>query len=452
MYNIYITKVKNIRPAENADRLNLCEVFGNTTVVDKSVNETDLYVYLPVDGQISQEFGEVNNLFRKKDDAGNQIGGFIDPERRNIRAIRLRGNRSDGLVLPLSSLETFGDISTLKEGDIVTTFNGHVIAEKYIPRSNNSAHSHFSGNRTRKKKAPIAPLFAEHADTEQLAYNLGAFKSGDYVEITLKMHGTSQRTGYLPRLTGYKRTLWERITRKEGTPVYDYGYVSGTRRTVLEDYSGGYYGDNAFREPHSKVFEGKLHKNETIYYEVVGFTTSGQPIMGDADNTKLNDKEFVKQYGETTRFSYGCKPWSDGILSCGVPQSDIYVYRMTMTSPDGEVVEYTPDFMRYRCEQMGVKTVPLLWAGIIPENPGASYDYTITPGEWIQNKAEQYYDGPDPIGKTHVREGVVVRIVNRPKFTAFKTKNFSFKVLEGIIKAEAEAPDIEEAESLEVEE
>jgi hypothetical protein len=450
MYNIYITKVKNIRPAENADRLNLCEVFGNTTVVDKSVNETDLYVYLPVDGQISQEFGEVNNLFRKKDDAGNQIGGFIDPERRNIRAIRLRGNRSDGLVLPLSSLETFGDISTLKEGDIVTTFNGHVIAEKYIPRSNNGAHSHFSGNRTRKKKAPIAPLFAEHADTEQLAYNLGAFKSGDYVEITLKMHGTSQRTGYLPRLTGYKRTLWERITRKEGTPVYDYGYVSGTRRTVLEDYSGGYYGDNAFREPHSKVFEGKMHKGETVYYEVVGFTTSGQPIMGDADNTKLNDKEFVKQYGKKTVFSYGCKPVVS--IDCDDLQSDIYVYRMTMTNPDGEVVEYTPDFMRYRCEQMGVKTVPLLWAGIIPENPGASYDYTITPGEWIQNKAEQYYDGPDPIGKTHVREGVVVRIVNRPKFTAFKTKNFSFKVLEGIIKAEAEAPDIEEAESLEVEE
>lgn len=450
MYNIYITKVKNIRPAENADRLNLCEVFGNTTVVDKSVNETDLYVYLPVDGQISQEFGEANNLFRKKNDQGENVGGFIDPERRNIRAIRLRGNRSDGLVLPLSSLETFGDISTLKEGDIVTTFNGHVIAEKYIPRSNNSAHSQFSGNRTRKKKAPIAPLFAEHADTEQLAYNLGAFKSGDYVEITLKMHGTSQRTGYLPRLTNYKRTLWERITRKEGTPIYDYGYVSGTRRTVLEDYSGGYYGDNAFREPHSKVFEGKMHKGETVYYEVVGFTTSGQPIMGDADNTKLNDKEFVKQYGKKTVFSYGCKPVVS--IDCDDLQSDIYVYRMTMTNPDGEVVEYTPDFMRYRCEQMGVKTVPLLWAGIIPENPGASYDYTITPGEWIQNKAEQYYDGPDPIGKTHVREGVVVRIVNRPKFTAFKTKNFSFKVLEGIVKAEADAPDIEEAESLEVEE
>jgi hypothetical protein len=57
-----------------------------------------------------------------------------------------------------------------------------------------------------------------------------------------------------------------------------------------------------------------------------------------------------------------------------------------------------------------------------------------------------YSDGPDPVGKTHVREGVVVRIINRPKFAAYKHKNFSFKVLEGIIKANAEAPDMEEAQ------
>jgi RNA polymerase sigma factor (sigma-70 family) len=66
----------------------------------------------------------------------------------------------------------------------------------------------------------------------------------------------------------------------------------------------------------------------------------------------------------------------------------------------------------------------------------------------IKMIAEHYYDGPDPIGKTHVREGVVVRILNRPAFTAFKHKNFAFKCLEGIVKAEAEAPDMEEAQEV----
>ena len=450
MYNIYITKVKNIRPAENADRLNLCEVFGNTTVVDKLVNEEDLYLYLPTDGQISVEFGEANNLFRKKDDAGNNIGGFVDPVKRNISAIRLRGNKSDGLVLPLSSLSSFGDVSGLKEGDIVTVFNGHVIAEKYIPRRPDPSRARSAGNKTRKKKVPTAPLFAEHADTEQLPYNLGAFKIGDEIEITLKMHGTSQRTGYLPVLKGYKRTFLDWLFRREGKPIYDWGYVSGTRRTVLDNYDGGYYGSNEFREPHSKMFEGKLNKGETVYYEVVGFTTNGTPIMSSANNAKLQDKEFIKQYGKETVFSYGCFPTGHTDYDNITPrsQSDIYVYRMTMTNEDGFVVEYTPDFMRYRCEQMGVKCVPTFGKAIVSEDrlhfvapDGYDHDYRIgdgTIGDMILKLAEEYYDGPDPIGKTHVREGVVVRITNRPKFSAYKHKNHDFKVLSGIAIETAE--------------
>jgi hypothetical protein len=104
--------------------------------------------------------------------------------------------------------------------------------------------------------------------------------------------------------------------------------------------------------------------------------------------------------------------------------------------------------MRYRCEQMGAKTVPVFWKGDIPEYPATADDDTVSPGDWIKNVAEKFYDGPDPIGKTHIREGVVCRIINRPKFAAYKHKNFAFKVLEGIIKETADAPDMEEAEAL----
>jgi hypothetical protein len=129
---------------------------------------------------------------------------------------------------------------------------------------------------------------------------------------------------------------------------------------------------------------------------------------------------------------------------------------MTMTNPDGEVVEYTPDFMRYRCEQMGVKTVPVFAKGTIDcegihiyspneELYGFVHESECV-GDTVKEVAEEYYAGPDPIGKTHTREGVVVRIINRPKFCAYKHKNFEFKVLEGIIKDAAEAPDMEEAQ------
>lgn len=490
MYSAYVTTIKNLRKHPNADRLQLGECFGNTVCVSMEYTDGQIGIYFPTDGQLSVEFADTNNLLRKKDADGNNIGGYMDPDKRNVTSIKLRGEKSDGLFLPLVCLEPFGDISSLKVGDVITTFNGHEICTKYIPRRNTRSGHATNGNHTRKKKVPIAPLFTEHADTEQLAYNIGAFQAGDQIEITLKMHGTSQRTGYLPVFKGYKCTnrIYQAalnavmsgkkvgaMTQKladlglaSATPIYDWGYVSGTRRTVLENFDGGYYGSNEFREQHSKFFEGKLHKGEEVYYEVVGFTHTGTPIMATADNKKLNDKEFVKQYGKTTTFSYGCNPDGKegiGITERNVSQSDFYVYRMTMTNEDGDIVEYTPDFMRYRCEQMGCKCVPVMWKGYIPEDEYLEECYDCygeygtwrscrkgTPGEWIKNVAEQYYDGPDPIGKTHVREGVVVRIVNKPKFCAYKHKNFAFKALEGIVKVEAEAPDMEEQEEINEEE
>ena len=471
----YVTTLKNVRPHPNADRMKLADCFGNTVCVGLDAAEGEIVIYFPTDGQLSAEYCAKNDLVRRKDENGNPAGGYLDPDKRNVRAINLRGEKSDGLVMPLFSLEYTGiNFDELHVGDTITVVNGHEICQKYIPRTNHRSRSTGTGNRTRKKKVSIAPLFTEHADPEQLAYNLSAFKPGDEIEITLKMHGTSQRTGYLMTFQGMKRTFWDKLFRREGTPIYNWGGVSGTRRVVLDSYDGGFYGSNEFREQHSKTFEGKLWKGETVYYEVVGFTHTGAPIMASCPNSKVSDKEFTKQYGKETVFSYGCEP--NGLVEGEYlkldynwkkygearlilkPQSDIYVYRMTMTNEDGNVIEYTPDFMRYRCEQMGVKTVPVLWKGIIPHTlndmdsaiPGARFllqDYENA-GEFIKNIAEQYYDGPDPIGKTHVREGVVVRILNRPKFTAYKHKNWFFKCLEGLVKDTTDTPDMEEAQDI----
>ena len=455
-YTGFVCQIKNLRNHPNGDNLYLGECFGNTVAVSRNGYTPGMTgVYFPTDGQLSVEFATKNNLLRLKDENGHSIpgGGYMDPDKRNVTAIKLRGEKSDGLFLPLSCLDYCfedGAAAHLKIGDTIDVVNGHDICTKYIPRNSKRVGRPTDGNRTRKKRVPLAPLFAEHADTEQLAYNLGAFRSGDEVEITLKMHGTSQRTGYLPVFSGFHRTIWDKLFRRDGEPVYTYDIVTGTRRTVINGEDGGYYGSNAFRMPHSELFRGKLWKGETVYYEVVGFTDAGVPIMAECGNKKLNDKEFVKQYGQTTTFSYGCEPHPFNTkLEDNKPQSDIYVYRMTMTNEDGNVVEYTPDFMRYRCEQMGVKTVPVFWKGTIPENPASATDPTIEPGEWIKNVAERFYDGPDPVGKTHIREGVVVRITNKPKFCAYKHKNWYFKALEGIVKVEAEAPDMEEADGLE---
>ena len=143
-----------------------------------------------------------------------------------------------------------------------------------------------------------------------------------------------------------------------------------------------------------------------------------------------SDKEFSQQYGDETIFSYGCN----------IGESDCYVYRMTLTNEDGFAVEIPWEQVLIECEKMGVKCVPTF------------EKFTFTTWEDLMERVEKYYDGADPVGKSHVREGVVVRIDNRPSFTAYKHKNFSFKCLEGIIKDTSDAPDIEEAEELIIDE
>ena len=250
MYCAYVTRIHNLRKHTNADRLLCGECFGNTVIVDLGTDPDQLGVYFPTDGKLGLEFAQKNDLLRRKDENGAPAGGYLDPEKRNIKALKLRGEKSDGLFLPLSCLASFTDIKKLQEGDTISVLNGITICEKYVPAVKRSSGSGGGGNRVRKRSDPISPLFQEHADTEQLAYNLSAFHAGDLVEVTLKMHGTSQRTGYLPVLHGYryrngmeKRLYESRKTpnvirsKIKRAPIYDWGYVTGTRRVVLDTFN-----------------------------------------------------------------------------------------------------------------------------------------------------------------------------------------------------------------------
>lgn len=424
MYCGYVTKLKNVRKHPNADRLVLADVFDSTVVVSANSQDGDIVIYFPCDGQLSAEYCEYNNLLRKKDENGNNIGGFLDPDKRNIKAIKLRGERSDGLVMPLNSLDYISkDLKDiLVVGDQITVLDGKEVCRKYIPRGRRTVNR--AQTKKEKRKVNEFPLFEEHKDTAQLDFNISAFKPGDLVTLTLKMHGTSGRTAYLPSAGKNKieHFIFKLFPR--------YKYVTGTRRVVLQEFGeGGFYGDNAFRATYHNFFKGKLRKGETVYYEIVGYVNETTPIMGIANNKKMNDKEFVKKYGETTTFSYGCKPG----------ESKMYVYRMTYTSLDGIVIEYPWSLVKRRCEEMGATHVMDLDR------------FIYTNEQDLYARINKWLDIDDPIGKTHVDEGVVARIEDRASFTAFKKKSYAFKVLEGIIKENADTPDIEEAQEVEEE-
>jgi hypothetical protein len=240
----------------------------------------------------------------------------------------------------------------------------------------------------------------------------------------LKLHGTSGRTSNSLKLTTkpINKFIYP-ILKKFNLlpkPKKEWDIVTGTRRVVLKSNTDGYYKDT-FRGAWHDFFKNKLHKGETVYYEIVGYTDNNGLIMSSCDNKKTKDKEFIKQYGEVTNFTYGCD----------VGKNDMYIYRMTMTNEDGVVVEYSWDLVKLRAEQMGAKIC-------------LEFDkFIFTTIEDLDERVNKFCDGVDPVGKNHIREGVVIRIENKEKFTAYKHKNFNFKVLEDIVKLD-DIPDLEE--------
>ena len=444
----YIVKVKELRAHPNADKMQIATFFTNDTCVSLDTKLGDIGVYFPCDLQLSAEFCAVNHLCRKKPD-GTADTGYMDPDKRNITAIRLRGERSDGLYLPIKCLEPFGDISALKPGDIISEFNGHPICNKYIPRTNKSISyaNKARGERNRKsaKKARIKyPFFAEHIDTPQLRFNMDMFKPGDIICLTEKVHGTSSRNAYQTTIIGEKGFFltkliahsnwlpkkWRMSAQSHLIPKTEMRYLIGTRRTVLTNNStGGYYGNDDFRKEWGEHFKKKLLPNEECFGEIAGFYAPGAPIMSPGDNTKTKDKEFIKRYGKTTTFSYGCDPTGDN-----KPLNRYFIYRMTYTTPEGVVIEYPWDLVKMRAEQMNFETVPELER------------FIYTTEEDFLARIAKYEDIPSTIDPSHIIEGVVIRKMNGVRFDVAKDKSFNFKVLENIIKVDAEMPDMEEIE------
>ena len=415
-YKAYIVELPEPRKHTNADRLQCFEVYGQNVITDLKYHEGQKCVYFPVDGQLSERFCEENNLLRKKDADGNNIGGYMDPSKRNITAIRLRKEKSEGLVLPIEVLSPYCDVTKLVVGQAISEFGDEVICRKYIPIRRNQRGNGGGKRDERKKKVKTTefPFFEPHVDTEQLAYNQDAFHEGDLVYLTRKLHGTSFRVGNTLEEIHKKPTLLQRIlhpTRKEIVEK-KWKVVGGTRKVILDDdYSGGYYGSNEFRKKYTEQLAPILPKGVTIYGELVGYVNDSTPIMPVADVKKVADKDFRKRYGDRMVFDYGCEPG----------ESHAYIYRMTITNEDGEVFDIPHETMRRWCANHGLDTVPYLER------------FFYTTWEDLNARCEKYLDQPEPLSNgTHITEGVVVTLADKPRFTAYKTKGFWFKCLAGI--------------------
>ena len=434
MYAAKIIKVTNLQLHPNANNLKLLFFGGMQFVVGLDCNVGDTVILFPVDGKLSHEMLYHNNLYR---DASKNLdtlkSGFFE-DNGKIRAQKFRGEMSQGFVIGIRGVEwATNKLDKLEVGLEFDTIDGHVICEKYYTPATR-VQMQKTGNKTRKSNN-IERWIHKHYDTEQLAYNLDKLPESGLVIVTEKAHGSSGFTGYIKTETklfsGYANIINNLFKRQFIKPKIKtaYEYVTCTRNTVCNDREDctSIEGAEYYRWQYHNKFIGILRKGETIYYELVGFTHTGKPIMNQQSTEKLQDKSITKKYGKIITYSYNCDPV--------VKQNDIYVYRITMQNDSGDVIELPWFQVEQRCNKLGLKTVPVLEIMYVT---GAMSDYAKYVTETF------LYNGSSIIDITHLREGFCFRIESEDGTKVYKQKNQIFLVLEGVAKEVDSYVDTEE--------
>jgi len=200
-YCASIVEIKNIIDLEGCENIKHTIILGNYVIVSKDCKVGDIGVFFPVECTISKEFLAHNNLFDKPEMNNDKTKKGFFSHKGRVRCIKLRGNKSEGVFLPLESfvgLVNRSDVERFKVGDEFDHINDNKVCEKYIVPCRNSGTDKRSETKANKKFDRIIPTqFRFHIDTPNLGKNLHFVSPNDVVSITRKLHGTSAIVGLI---------------------------------------------------------------------------------------------------------------------------------------------------------------------------------------------------------------------------------------------------------------
>lgn len=423
-YSATVVRISNLKDHPNAQKLVCTNIYGNNVIVGKETKIGDLGLFFPLESQIGAEFAEKNDLIRRKDENGKPAGGMFD-ENRRVRCQTFRGEKSMGFWIPIDSLRfVLGNNLDIAEGteieQIGDMIDGIIISQKYIPRNVKLPGSGKKEGRKPRESRIIPNQFRFHFDTAQLGKNIHKLKPDDIIVITTKMHGTSAIVSNC--LVKKKLPIMLNILNKIGVPVKDtyHDYVFASRRVIKNEFEESkvhFYSEDLWTRVGKEQFEGKLHTGETVYYEIVGYTSDGGMI----------------QKG----FDYGCEPGT----------YKIYVYRITQTAQDGTSFDLSWKQLEDRCVELNVSPVPLIYHGYAIDLFAQDADQ-----HWHENLlnllTNLYASGEDSkyCRNKVPEEGICLRIEGL-NIEIFKLKAFRFLELE-TKQLDSDAVDIETNESI----
>src|ERR1035437_2636157 len=198
-YAAVVVKITTLIPLDGCDKVQAAIIMGQQVVVGLDVVLGDIGLYFPVETALSKEYLKENNLYKKAELNKNPLFKGYFEENGRIKCVKFRGHKSEGLYMPLNSVNTLTkqlDLSRdLDIGDCFDELKGVNICSKYIIKSNKIQGISGTGKKGQGKLAKESKLienqFRFHDVTSMLYKNLHKIHPNDLISITYKMHGTS---------------------------------------------------------------------------------------------------------------------------------------------------------------------------------------------------------------------------------------------------------------------
>lgn len=417
-YAPIVIRVPELQKLPNSDRLYGVGAAGITAVVDSSwvAREGELALLFPAEAQISEGLAAHANLYRHAEkNADPTQAGYLEDHRR-VRAMKLRGNVSKGLMLPSEVVASYvglgaADLLDIQPGDSFDTLNGIELSRKYVvPVKPGSGLTKAQAAVARAFKRVTEKVFPMHIETTFFLRNEDKVAANDIMIVTQKLHGTSVRFGNVP--VKVKHTFWERLAAKIGirVPEYEFALIGGSRKVIKDPGSttqNHYYSSDIWSKA-AEFYGATIPKGYIVYGELVGLTDDGGAI----------------QRG----FTYEATPGHE---------SELYVYRVARVNEDGILHDLSWDQVKTFARAHGLQHTPELWRG---PKAAFSLDTFVEAGyrelydtALAETGHQIYPDRPVGLseGGTGKDEGFVVRVDKGGEVPElYKVKNDSFYVFE----------------------
>jgi len=330
-FKVPLTKILEINPHNNAEKLEVAVVYGFQIVVRKSQYKVgDSVILIPIDSVLPKWLED--RIFPPESKV--KLNGS------RVRQIRLRGLASQGMLLDTTDVRDKVDFKKVRFEDNLAEALGVI---KYEPPVKGPSTT--IGKDKQRNKPYEHPLFHKYNGLDSIRWLPNLFKEGEEVVIQCKLHGTNARASLLPYQTN---TLWRKIVKFLGlAPKQEQCYGSNNVQKAVGRDNKHFYSEDVWGQTFRSIdVFSKLKLGETVYGEIIG-----PGIQANYDYS-LKEYHFV-------------------------------LFDVKVLQPDGKQTWLNPGDVEVFAKERGFEYVPVLHKG--PYNKELAYGLTKGPSVYDPN-------------------------------------------------------------------